>query len=223
MRRVDYEADVEAAVIEERDACRLPTPRHSQWFRDSLVAAFDDVDAAQAQRKKTLVKRRTELANMQDRLLSGYLAGTIDEASFTAKSADLKRQAEEVERQLDETDGFDPAFGQAALAVFDFSQNLVPRWHGSNSAGKRELLECVSLNRALTDVSLVLTNRKPFDFLAERPFLKKSRGERRWSYSTTADRARPAVYLGTGRRKRRGVAGAGGGNRRMARENLLST
>ncbi|HOA76059.1 MAG TPA: recombinase family protein, partial [Phycisphaerae bacterium] len=72
---------------------------------------------------------------------------------------------------------FDPARGEAALATFEFSQNLVPIWRGSNSARKRTILECVSLNRTLTDVTLVLTKRKPFDFLAERPFLKSTRGD----------------------------------------------
>jgi hypothetical protein len=171
------ETDVEQAIIKEFEAFRLPTERHIQWFRDCLASAFNEVDVAQAQRKKTLTKRRTELANMQDRLLNGYLAGTIEEAIFTAKSADLKTQLEEVERQLDETDQFDPAFGQAAMAVFEFSQNLVPLWRGSNSTTRREILECVSLNRLLTDTSLVLVKRKPFDFLAERPFLKKTRGD----------------------------------------------
>ncbi len=171
------EADVEEAIVKELDAFHFTDPKTAQWFRNALVAAFDDVDVAQAERKKTLTKRRTELTNMQDRLLNGYLAGTINEAVFQAKSADLKSQAEEVERQLDEANEFDPAFGQAALAVFDFSQNLVPLWRGSNSAGKREVLECVSLNRTLTDVSLVLEKRRPFDFLVERPFLKKSRGD----------------------------------------------
>ena len=33
------------------------------------------------------------------------------------------------------------------------------------------------LNRTLGDLSLVLAKRKPFDFLAERPFLKNSRLE----------------------------------------------
>ena len=115
---------------------------------------------------------------MQDRLLNGYLAGTIDEAAFMAKSADLKRQAEEAQRQLDEADVFDPAFGQAALAVYDFSQNLPEIWRGSNWTTRRDILECVSLNRTLSDTSLVLTKRKPFDFLAERPFLRNSRGDR---------------------------------------------
>ncbi|MBN2583671.1 MAG: recombinase family protein [Planctomycetes bacterium] len=172
------EADVEQAIIKELGAFRLPTDRHIQWFRDSLAAAFNEVDVAQAQRKKTLTKRRTELVNMQDRLLNGYLAGTIEEAVFTGKSVDLKTQIEEAERQLDETDQFDPAFGQAAMAVFEFSQNLVPLWLGSNSGTRREILECVSLNRLLTDTSLVLIKRRPFDFLVERPFLNKSRGDR---------------------------------------------
>ena len=34
------------------------------------------------------------------------------------------------------------------------------------------------LNRKVSDLSLVLTKRKPFDFLVERPFLKKNRGDR---------------------------------------------
>jgi len=133
---------------------------------------------AQAQQKKALAKRRTELANMQDRLLNGHLAGTIDEGVFNAKSADLKRQADDVERSLDEASHFDAAQAEAALAVFDFSQNLANIWRGSNFTVRRELLDCVSSNRMLSDVSLVLTKRKPFDFLVERPVLKKSRGDR---------------------------------------------
>jgi len=173
------EADIEHAIIREFEALRMPNKATSDWFRDAVEAAFDDVGSATATRRKMVTKRHTELVNMQDRLLNGYLAGTIDEEVFQTKSADLKSQVETVGHQLDEADQFDPAFGQAALAVFDFSQNLVPLWRGSNLARKREILEVVSLNRMLSDVSLVLTKRKPFDFLIERPFLKKSRGDKR--------------------------------------------
>ncbi|MGD0088314.1 MAG: hypothetical protein ABSE73_00145 [Planctomycetota bacterium] len=62
-----------------------------------------------------------------------------------------------------------------ALALLDFRQNLVDIWRGSNSAVRREILDCVSLNRRVSDVSLVLEKRKPFDFLAERPYLKNGR------------------------------------------------
>ena len=67
--------------------------------------------------------------------------------------------------------------GPAALTVFDFSQSLVEIWRGSKSATKRETLECVTLNRTMSDVSLCLPKRKPFDFLAERPFLRFGRGD----------------------------------------------
>ena len=107
------------------------------------------------------------------------VAGSIEEQAFQIKSLDLKTQLEEVERQLDEADKFDPACGEAALATFEFSQNLVELWRGSNSAQKRELLEVVSSNRKVSDVTLVLEKRRPFDYLVERPFLQKSRGDRR--------------------------------------------
>lgn len=92
------EADVEAAIVRELDAIRLPTPKIAAWFRDALDAAFNDVSQTQAARKRTLVKRRSELTTMQQRLLNGYLNGAIDESIFTEKSGDLKRQADETER-----------------------------------------------------------------------------------------------------------------------------
>ena len=171
------EADIEQAIIKEWERFRFPDPATADWYREAVQAAFEDVGSTTAMRRKMLTKRQTELTNMQDRLLNGYLAGTIDEPTFQMKSADLKSQLEDVECQLDEADQFDPAFGQTALAVFDFGQNLVPLWRGSNSARKRTILECVSLNRMLSDVNLVLVKRRPFDFLVERPFLKKSRGD----------------------------------------------
>ena len=172
------EADIEAAITREFESFRMPNKMTADWFRDAVATAFDDVGSTTAMRRKMLTKRRTELTNMQERLLNGYLGGTIDEPTFQLKSADLKSQIEDVQRQLDEADRFDPAFGQTALAVFDFSQNLPEIWRGSNSQRKRELLEVVSLNRKVSDASLVLIKRRPFDFLVERPFLKKSRGDR---------------------------------------------
>ena len=89
----------------------------------------------------------------------------------------LKGEAKDVERELDQADQFDPQGGELALSVFDFSQNLAKIWRGSYFAVRREILNCVSLNRTLGDLTLVLAKRKPFDFLAESPFLKNSRGD----------------------------------------------
>ncbi len=172
------EADVEAAIVRELDAIRLPTPKIAAWFRDALRAAFNDVSQIRIAQQKTLAKRRSEMTNMQQRLLNGYLSGVIDESVFVEKSGELKRESEDVDRQLDEANGFDSAMAETALAVFDFSQNLASLWQGSKLGVRREILECVTLNRTLTNVSLVLEKRKPFDFLAERPFLTKSWGTR---------------------------------------------
>ena len=114
---------------------------------------------------------------MQDRLLNAFLASTVDEGAFNAKSAELRAQLAEVERQLDGSGEVTEETGELALSVFDFSQNLAGVWRGSNFAARREILECISSNRTLSDVSLCISEKKPFDFLAEQPFLKIGRGD----------------------------------------------
>lgn len=114
---------------------------------------------------------------MQDRLLNGYLAGAIEQAVFQTKAADLKREIAQVEEALERATLCDPDAPSRALALFDFSQRVADIWYGSNSEIKREVLECVSLNRTLTATSLCVAKRKPFDWIVERPFLKSGRGE----------------------------------------------
>ena len=70
----------------------------------------------------------------------------------------------------------DPARGELAVTLFDWTQRAADVWRGSNNAIRREILDAVCLNRCLNDVNLVLQKRKPFDDFAERPFLKNSRG-----------------------------------------------
>ncbi|MEK7745312.1 MAG: recombinase family protein, partial [Elusimicrobiota bacterium] len=86
------EEDLEEVLLEDFRTLRMPEDV-AEWFRTAIQAAFQDVGALHQQKKQALAKRRTELVHMQDRLLNAYLAGTIEEAAFQAKTADLKRQA----------------------------------------------------------------------------------------------------------------------------------
>lgn len=114
---------------------------------------------------------------MQDRLLNAYLAGTIDEATCKAKSAELKAEVTKAEEALAQLGDVDPARGETALAVFDWTQKAAEIWRGSNNAVRREILDAVCLNRTLSDVSLDATKRKPFEVLAEGLDLESSRGD----------------------------------------------
>ena len=171
------EADVERMIVAELDSIRIPQPRIQAWLRNAIEATFADLTTAEAQRHARLGKRRSELLAMQDRLLDAFLRGAVDEAALGAKSADLKTQIEQVERELGGVGAVTEETGRLALSVYDFSQSLVDIWQGSNFARRRQILECVSLNAVLTDVTLVVSKRKPFDWLAERPFLKDGRGD----------------------------------------------
>ncbi len=169
------EADLLDMFMEEFGSFKMPTDI-AEWFRATIQAAFTDAGEMQRQRKQAQAKRKTELAGMQERLLNGYLGGAIEQAVFQAKAADLKREVALVEEALERATACDPGAPARALALFDFSQRVGDIWYGSNSEVKREILDCVSLNRTLTATTLCVAKRSPFDWLVEKPFLKNGRG-----------------------------------------------
>jgi site-specific DNA recombinase len=167
-------ADMEDAVVGDLATFQMPSPEIADWFREALSAAFDDLDSHHERQVSSLRKRRTELANMQDRLLNAYLAGSVPEETYKTKQDDLLTEVRTVESSLDGVGQADPQRGRAAVAIFDWTQNAAEIWRGSNNDDRRAILESVCLNRAVGPVSLALTKKKPFDILAEGPFLKKS-------------------------------------------------
>ncbi len=170
--------DLDEAVLKDLRTLRLPSEDVVQWFRDSVKAAFGDMAADQTTHKRMLGKRRTDLKQMQDRLLTAFLDGTVDEATFKAKSEQLKAEQERHAVVLEKAEGIDAKSGQQALEMFDFSQSLVEKWQGSNLAEHCRILARVSSNRMLSDVSLEVEKRSPFGIIAERRFLKDTTPDR---------------------------------------------
>ncbi len=89
----------------------MASPEVAAWFRNELSAAVNDLTAYQRQQAGLLAKRKTELANMQDCLLNAYLAGTVDEGTFKAKSNELKAEAAKADEALTQLGGTAPARG----------------------------------------------------------------------------------------------------------------
>ncbi len=161
------EGDLEATILEDFAKLKL-APELAEWFRRGIENAFDEEGVMAKEHRQALRKRKTELANMQDRLLNTYLLQTIDEKAFQAKMADLKRQAAEVETALGKGQALIPETREQALSVFNFSQNLAELWEGSNWNGRKEILEGVSLNRTISTEGLCLQKTKALAALAER-------------------------------------------------------
>ncbi len=170
--------DLEQAIVDDLARMRLPSPEVATWFRSTLESAISDLTAYRRRQATALAKRTSELATMQDRLLNAYLAGTVEEIVYKAKSVELKAEAASTDEALAQLGDVDPARGQLAVALFDWTQKAAETWQGSNNTVRREILDLVCLNRTLGDVNLVTQKRKPFDILAEGLDLKNSRGER---------------------------------------------
>ncbi len=167
--------DLEQAIHEDLGSMKLDS-EVAGWFRRTLEAAFADTDAQRRRQRQTLLKRRTEVGNMQERLLTAYLSGAVDETTFQRKNVDLKTELGEVEASLEECGGACDNHAEVALGLFDWSQRAGDVWLGSKMNEKREILTEVALNRTLSDATLCLEKRKPFDVLAERPSVQSSRG-----------------------------------------------
>ncbi len=177
--RVRWKADVlEEAIARDLSLLKFDSPELRDLFRQTLDEAFRALTDQQERQNTALIKRRTELAHMQDRLLNAYLAGTVDEDVMKEKSEELRQDRARLEESIAACSEMGTAVGDLALQIFDWCQNASEEWRRSSSDARREILEAVSLNRTLSEDSLVITKRKPFDVLAEGSVLETSRGDR---------------------------------------------
>ncbi len=171
-------AELEQAIVDDLASMRMASPDIADWFRKELRAAVSDLTSYRRRQSDALAKRKSELAAMQNRLLNAYLAGTVEEVVYGAKTNELKSEAAKADEALAQLGEIDPGRADSALALFDWTQNAAEIWRGSNNAVRRELLDAICLNRTLSDVTLDATKRKPFDVFAERLKMENSRAER---------------------------------------------
>ena len=170
--------DLEDAIVADLSSFRLPDEETVEWFRGALRSAFTDITGLFRNQRSAQTKRRSELTAMNDRLLNAFLAGAIDEPTFDAKRASLRDELAVIEASLAKVVTAEATDVRAALAVFEFSQKIPKIWRDSNMLEKRRILEVVSLNRVVGDVTLELEKRRPFDELAKRPSIQSSRADR---------------------------------------------
>ena len=170
--------DLEDAIVADLETIQIPEDDLAEWFDQALKAAFRNTGEVQRQQRLALKKRAAEIEAMQERLLNAYLAGTIDEKALAAKQTQLRDESATVAATLATDGDMDAEDVRTAIGVFQFAQNAAQIWRGSKMDQKREILESVSLNRLLGDVTLVLEKRKPFDELVKRPLVTPSRGDR---------------------------------------------
>ncbi len=172
------EADLEAAILNDLRSLRMPDEETAGWFREAVVAAMDDKEARERQRKRDIAARIDEMKKKRGRLLEAYLGGCLDDVTYMSRNTELTRLLEEDEKEL-QRDG-SPTAGtkKLALSLVDFAHDAEKLYNGSTISEKREILDLISLNRTLSDTKLYIAKRSPFDWLAERALGDLGRGER---------------------------------------------
>jgi hypothetical protein len=86
-----------------------------------------------------------EIEAMQERLLTAYLAVTIDQSTLASKQTQLRDVSATVVTTLAACGEVDAEDVRTALEVFQFAKNAAQICHGSKMDQKREVLRAVSL------------------------------------------------------------------------------
>jgi hypothetical protein len=171
--------DVEDAIVRDLRSLQITHDDFRQVVRSTLEASCKDLVSHQARQRTSLTRRKSEIEGMLDRLLNAYLGGTVDEGTLKKKTEELKRELSLVNEALDRVTQDGPGDSELAVSLFDFSQEAATTWQRSTWPARRQILSALSLNRILSDTSLCLTKRKPFDLLAEGLLFNTSRGDNR--------------------------------------------
>lgn len=170
------EADFDAQVLAFFDKIRIDDDSVRDWFRAVLASKTKDSQAETKAMRTELQRQSTLLADQQDRLLNLRIDGQIDDDTFATKNTELRDRHASIVLQLEALNRTRDENAELASRVFELSQTLSDKWLTAEYAEKRQILEIVWLNCRLDDVTLVPTIRKPFDVLAEGPFVPDSGG-----------------------------------------------
>ncbi|MDX1926868.1 MAG: recombinase zinc beta ribbon domain-containing protein, partial [Pirellulaceae bacterium] len=170
------EAELDAQVLAVFDKMRIEDDGMRDWFRAVLASKTKDAQNESRAQRSELQRQETLIAAQQDRLLNLRIDDQIDEKAFNRKQTELRDRLAAIKLQADVLDRTRDENAELASRVFELSQTLRQKWLTANYAEKRKILEIVWLNCTLVDATLCPTIRKPFDVLAEGPFVPDSGG-----------------------------------------------
>lgn len=125
--------DLEDATVADLDTIRIADGELADWFNRALQAAFKNTSEVQCQQRLALKNRASEIEAMLERLLTAYLAGTIDESTLAAKQTQLRDEAATVVATLATCGEVDAEDVRTALGAFQFAQI----WRGPKTRNPR--------------------------------------------------------------------------------------
>ena len=119
--------------------------------------------------KRTIQNNIKDLKNQSDRLLDLYVAGKVTEPIYQSKSAKLKIEINEAQKQIDEIFILSSDIKSAMEKAVELMGNISELMLQGDERLKNQLLQLLLENCVLNGKKLNYKIRKPFDILLYRP------------------------------------------------------
>lgn len=143
------------------------TEDNMKWIQESLIKTH----GSSAEDKQTQIEnvkiQINRLETRLDRLYEDKLDRKIPEEYWEKKDAEFRNMKADLECTLNSLQQGNPHYFEDALRIFELSQKLYSLYVKADLDKKAKIVNLVSSNCSLNDLSLCPTYRKPFNFIAE--------------------------------------------------------
>lgn len=148
------------------------------WFAFELRQRTQADQAESRCRASELQNQIAQIRKQEDQLLNLRLLGEIETATYRSKSQELRDRTAKLTLQIEAIDRSRDEKADAALRVFELSQELPETWLTADHAEKRTIMGFLFLNLKLEGKNLIPQMQKPFDMLFEGLSILPSQGDR---------------------------------------------
>ena len=143
------------------------SPTDLEWLRGEILTSHEIEQKTREEAVDRFQRRYNDLDKLIARAYEDRVLGKIDEALWESQTRAWRLEQQEIQSQLARLRKAEDLYLQEGLKVLELAQRMHGLFVASDRPLRRELLEVLTSNCTLRDVSVVPTYRKPYNLLAE--------------------------------------------------------
>ena len=137
------------------------------WLKEALEESFKDSVKYQEVQIRSLKTQEDRIKKRLNNLYDEKYDGGLDVEVFNTKENEYKKQLTELKNQIEKIEQINPDLYRKGIQTLELIKLLPSQWVRANLEEKGQIIRRLASNCTLNDVTLCVTYKRPFSFLAE--------------------------------------------------------